>query len=64
MDKPDNLRVGYFCLCQIYHSSDLQDKQHVAQYLGKLYFVNMKRISFSDNALNALLFLRRVKMIK
>lgn len=51
MDKPDTLRVKDFA------SEDLpsiwsQDKQHVAQYLGKFCFVYMKRISYSDDSLN------------
>lgn len=63
MEEPGNLRVKDFA------SEDLpsiwsQDKQHVAQYLGKFCFVHMKRISYSEDSLNTLLLLWRVEMVK
>lgn len=42
----------------------LQDKQHVAQYLGKFYLIHMKRISYSDNSLNIYYFCVKSKQKK
>lgn len=42
----------------------LQHEQHVARYLGQFYFAHIKRISFSDNSMNALWLSCRVEMVK
>ena len=61
MDKPGNLRVEHFCLCQIYCSLDLQDKQHVAQYLGKLYFGHEKNRFQSQSPKCSIVYSKMIK---